>query len=1272
MASARKKKERKTLSDLLADDVRDYFLREGVDEPPERSRSCDDVKRKGRSNKRRTQLFRAVTTPGTATNSAPEGASLRAGWAAPGGRATPGSTSSELMETVGEKDEQNDQRQCQGGGGDERQFRGQHKVERHGANEEKNDPSNSNSNSSKTVQKAELHRRLSSGANSRVSSSHHRRNSSGGGSVGSRGSNVLSAVDAEFLRRYAEEKERTNNRMSLLARPNWGTSTSGGPAEISPDDAAAVSRSVSGSAASPNLPYHSLLIGPRPPTVAGSHRPGLPSIDNDDWEEDDRLERHERRKTERKEARRRRKSSIGGASLYCHSEHGPRSLGRMTSGGSVASAGGGIASFAGASPGSTHYKSESSTLCYSIGSSHPLPPEMPFQQWQKQQQQQHMRENSMGTFMRRVGSSNTLHTFVNHGGDGMGGGDNDGGRQEKYLTKETTTSSGGHDSHSSPKMTRHVRPLSYLSASSDSGKESGDPLQQETVAPPNYSHTKGDSNSSHSIYGASLGDSRAQSRSGSTYHTNSSPSSGSGMFRKCYGPSPTLTRASSGGRSDMSTSLLGSAIIDSVNSGESKTLSGGTNGAWSGRGGTGAYPSYRTRRRLEDEEEESSEGSYGSNEDSSDESSYTSDSYDGGSSSNSPSGGRYGRGDEANGVAHHQPANFSKYVPENGHLHEYHDVEVGEGRGERDRLLAGGGKNGRGSNYSSAETSHPRDKRPRLRRRADRRSSTSSGDRRKGRLGGPGSVPLRLDDAIDVLLEKCNAVLVMMELYISNMPSLVGSLALAWVSLGVDWFKWYEETFDACHPTSYHNKECTFAEFPGCFACETDRKGYQFFLHFHYLCSTIAFLLSSFLVGKIMIAFPVVRDELANPTTAAPLGLLCMAFEKTFAGNFGLTGKVITYAASALHTAVAVWFIFISVVYKTLPEPSWFSNTTGIGLAAAKTYLYWTDGGYFLAGFSILVFVLFYGVALYRIHMNDKISASVCWVQLSGPAVVLYGFTIFSQPGSDEDAMALMMQENRDHFYQVHRRFYMPIMHALFAFCLVSMVSSLYLLITRWKSFREKEFSPAHVSFAAPLISHANAMQAYRSSLNKFSLTPPGTPFKLWLYHYWFLCVISGTVVVIAMTWKFFTHLPGWCQIDVEDDEMPPAPDETIITRLLQKGEVGDEMKQNFVSAAVLQANESGALVRVLQDGKMKYVRSRRTFSMGFDPIMNVSELMSERDRLLQHVTYAADPSRDRGGMSSFDGVLETFHEADLLRPSSGRRKLNFMSFDASTLMRPS
>ena len=73
---------------------------------------------------------------------------------------------------------------------------------------------------------------------------------------------------------------------------------------------------------------------------------------------------------------------------------------------------------------------------------------------------------------------------------------------------------------------------------------------------------------------------------------------------------------------------------------------------------------------------------------------------------------------------------------------------------------------------------------------------------------------------------------------------------------------------------------------------------------------------------------------------------------------------------------------------------------------------------------------------------------------------------------------------------------------------------------------------------------------------------------------------------------------------------------------------------------------------------------------MGFDPILNVSELMSERDRLIQHISYAANPSRDRGGLASFDDTLRDFQEPDRLRASSRRNKLNFMSFDASTMMR--
>jgi hypothetical protein len=62
-----------------------------------------------------------------------------------------------------------------------------------------------------------------------------------------------------------------------------------------------------------------------------------------------------------------------------------------------------------------------------------------------------------------------------------------------------------------------------------------------------------------------------------------------------------------------------------------------------------------------------------------------------------------------------------------------------------------------------------------------------NGKKRKGKRRE--TIPLRLDDAVKFIWEKVLSTIVVLELYISNMPSLVGSLALAWSSLGVDWFK---------------------------------------------------------------------------------------------------------------------------------------------------------------------------------------------------------------------------------------------------------------------------------------------------------------------------------------------------------------------------------------------------------------------------------------------------------------------------------------------------
>lgn len=160
------------------------------------------------------------------------------------------------------------------------------------------------------------------------------------------------------------------------------------------------------------------------------------------------------------------------------------------------------------------------------------------------------------------------------------------------------------------------------------------------------------------------------------------------------------------------------------------------------------------------------------------------------------------------------------------------------------------------------------------------------------------------------------------------------------------------------------------------------------------------------------------------------------------------------------------------------------------------------------------------------------------------------------------------------------------------------------------------------------------------------------------------------------MTYKFILHLPIWCKIDIDDDEIPPEPEKTMLTKLLEKGNAKDNITQDYVSAAVLQANESGALVRVLRDGKMRYMRSRRMPSMGFDPIMSTSQLVNERDRLLQHLKYSASLQDRERGTSSFDDTLSSFYERSSSRTSPSsmsstrRNRRNFMSFDVSAMMR--
>lgn len=271
---------------------------------------------------------------------------------------------------------------------------------------------------------------------------------------------------------------------------------------------------------------------------------------------------------------------------------------------------------------------------------------------------------------------------------------------------------------------------------------------------------------------------------------------------------------------------------------------------------------------------------------------------------------------------------------------------------------------------------------------------------------------------------------------------------------------------------------------------------------------------------------------------------------------------------------------------------------------------------------------MFFPISLVRVACNEKVSAPVSWIQMSAPAVSLYAWTIMAQPSFEEEFPDI------NYYQHVHRILYLPIMHCLFAAALVGAFSSVQSLHVRWKDFKQREFTPAHAAFCFPTLAHANSVQAYRGALNSFSNIPSGSTIKIIIDVYWMFVLVGGTIATFIITAKFFYMLPTWTRPDVDDEVEPPAPSDTIMSEIITAGET---FRQNFVSPAVLQANETGALVQVRKDGRTRYVRTRKVTALGFDPIMEYLDFEKERDALLDWVMK--NPPRQRKRTLSVPGI---------------------------------
>jgi hypothetical protein len=194
-----------------------------------------------------------------------------------------------------------------------------------------------------------------------------------------------------------------------------------------------------------------------------------------------------------------------------------------------------------------------------------------------------------------------------------------------------------------------------------------------------------------------------------------------------------------------------------------------------------------------------------------------------------------------------------------------------------------------------------------------------------------------------------------LEVFIANLPLTIGAVGLSWVTMGTVWFKFMEESTDFCSPVHFYSPHCHFPEFPGCFECDTSQGLYQLAVNWHYACSLVAGLCCVLFFMKVIIAWEVVADELSNPTTSTPMGVVCIATVCVFAGQEGIVGESIVVITSIFHFVLAFWFLYMAIYkYGLWPDPGWFPNTVGISYAAVKTWLYFPIPGMILLAVSTI------------------------------------------------------------------------------------------------------------------------------------------------------------------------------------------------------------------------------------------------------------------------------------------------------------------------------
>jgi len=325
----------------------------------------------------------------------------------------------------------------------------------------------------------------------------------------------------------------------------------------------------------------------------------------------------------------------------------------------------------------------------------------------------------------------------------------------------------------------------------------------------------------------------------------------------------------------------------------------------------------------------------------------------------------------------------------------------------------------------------------------------------------------------------------------------------------------------------------------------------------------------------------------------------------------------------------------------------------GISYAGVKTFIYYPTPGLILMFLCTLFFLATFFVSVTRVYLNHKIAAPVCWIQLSAPSITLYALTLISQPTRHEELLFETSLEAKQHYHHLLTTYFLPSQHFFMVLTMVGLISAVHSLYVRWPTFKTKAFSPAHVAFCFPTLSHTNAIQAYRGSLNAYSTMPPDCLFKRILFGYWCFFLFTGTILNILFTIKYIVRIPEWTRPDLSGEEQPPDPSHTVAHEMMGETGLHESMQQPFISPAVLEANEAGVLVRNKRGSEAyrrhgPFVRTRNVSSLGFDLILSEMELREERARLLDWCARNAPRSRNRT-MSDVPGHLYgTFSDQSL------------------------